>query len=62
MPPIAYFNVVRGKDPLLKYETRYHMVIQASGRASSPPPATMEYHGTPSGKWLRATDRITCPA
>ena len=42
MPPIAYFNVVRGKDPLLKYETRYHMVVQADGSGIKP---TARYYG-----------------
>jgi len=53
MPPIAYFNVVRGKDPLLKYETRYHMVVQADGSGIKP---TARYYGVSRNtvrKWLR---------
>jgi len=59
MPPIAYFSVVRGKDPQLKYETRYHMVIQAGGSGIKP---TARYYGI-SRNTVRsgcvATDRIT---
>jgi len=53
MPPIAYFNVVRGKDQRLKYETRYHMVIQADGSGIKP---TARYYGVSRNtvrKWLR---------
>jgi len=53
MPPIAYFNVVRGKDPRLKYETRYHMVVQADTSGIKP---TARYYGVSRNtvrKWLR---------
>ena len=53
MPPIAYFSVVRGKDPQLKYETRYHMVMQASESGIRP---TARYYGVSRNtvrKWLR---------
>jgi len=53
MPPIAYFNVVRGKDPLLKYEIRYHMVVQADASGIKP---TARYYGVSRNtvrKWLR---------
>ena len=53
MPPTAYFNVVRGKDPRLKYETRYHMVVQADASGIKP---TARYYGVSRNtvrKWLR---------
>jgi transposase-like protein len=53
MPPLAFLNVVRGKDPRLKYETRYHMVMQADGSGIKP---TARYCGVsrnPVRKWLR---------
>jgi transposase-like protein len=44
--------VVRGKDPQLKYETRYHMVVQAGGSGIKP---TARYYGVARNtvrKWL----------
>jgi len=61
MPPIAYFSVVRGKDPQLKYETATH---GNTGRWVGHQ-AHRRYYGisrNPSGSGCVATDRITCPA
>jgi transposase-like protein len=53
MPPIAYYTVVRGKDQLLKYDTRHHMVMLARKQGIR---STAEYFGVSRNtvrKWLR---------
>jgi len=53
MPPIAYYSIVKGKDPKLKYETRYNIVMTALQQGIKP---TARFFGISKNtvrKWLR---------
>jgi len=53
MPPIAYYSVVKGKDPKLKYETRYNVVMTALQQGIKPTARFFDISKNTVRKWLR---------